>query len=245
MTKQISSALRVERMGRVPYRPMLALQERRHAEVRAGLTDDTLFLLEHEPVLTTGKNRGAEHVLASADMLRARGIQVVETSRGGDVTYHGPGQVVGYPIVKLGPGEQDIKRYVQRLEEILIRTAADFGVISTRVEGLRGIWVGERKLAAIGVRIAEWTTLHGFALNVATALDDFALIVPCGLHGRGVTSLAQLLGTPPSIADVEARLAHHTGVVLERTTYDANATPLGDDARVEAPAAFAQQGAQA
>ncbi|MEK7703782.1 MAG: lipoyl(octanoyl) transferase LipB [Myxococcota bacterium] len=208
--------LRIEVMGRVPYRPMLALQEQRHAEVKAGVAEDTLFLLEHEPVLTTGKNRGAEHVLASMLTLAARGIEVVETSRGGDVTYHGPGQLVGYPIVKLRPGEQDIRRYVERLEEILIRTAADFGVLATRVEGLRGIWVGDSKLAAVGVRIAEWTTLHGFALNVEPQPDGFALIVPCGLHGRGVTSLAQLLGTAPCMEEVRTRVAHHAGAVLRR-----------------------------
>ena len=134
--------LRIERMGMTAYGTMLDLQERRHAEVRDGLQDDTMFLLEHLPVITTGKNTGTGHILANHDELKRRGVTHHETGRGGDVTYHGPGQIVGYPIVQLMEAERDIRRYVGCLEEVLIRTAADFGVKAERVQGLRGIWVG-------------------------------------------------------------------------------------------------------
>jgi lipoyl(octanoyl) transferase len=220
-------SLRVERMGRVPYGPMLALQEARHAAVAAGDFDDTLFLLEHEAVITLGKNSGAGHVTAAPSLLANRGIEVFATGRGGDVTYHGPGQIVGYPIVQLQEDERDIKRFVAQLEEVMIRAVHDFGVEARRVEGLRGIWVGDEKIGAVGVRLANWTTMHGFALNVATRLEDFSLIVPCGLHGRGVTSLQKLLGErAPELAAVEERLAFHAGYVMMRRTYDAAATAL-------------------
>jgi lipoyl(octanoyl) transferase len=218
--------LRVERFSRVPYGPMLALQEARHAAVAAGEADDTLFLLEHEAVITTGRNTGDGHVLVSRAALQARGVAFFETGRGGDVTYHGPGQLVGYPILALQPDEQDVKGYVYRLEEILIRTAADFGVRAERVPGLRGIWVGNDKLAAIGVRLARWVTMHGFALNVSTELSAFDLIVPCGLHGRGVTSLARLCDPAPSREAVEARLITHAEALLGRAAYAAAATRL-------------------
>lgn len=218
--------LYVERMGRVAYGPMLALQEARHAAVADGAGPETLFLLEHEPVVTLGKNAGADHVLVSAAALAARGVELVATGRGGDVTYHGPGQIVGYPILALGEGEQDIKGYVYKLEELLIRTVADFGVTASRVEGLRGIWVGNDKIGAIGVRIARWTTLHGFALNVATDLDGFALIVPCGIRGRGVTSLTRLCSPVPSLREVEDRIIVHASAVLGRATHEATPSPL-------------------
>lgn len=216
--------LRVERLGRVPYAPMLALQEARHAAVAAGDVDDTLFLLEHPKVVTLGRNSGAGHVLLSEAALRARGFDYCVTGRGGDVTYHGPGQIVGYPILALDEPERDIKAYVYRLEEVLIRTAADFGVTAERVAGLRGIWVGNDKLAAIGVRLARWVTMHGFALNVSTDLDDFGVMVPCGLHGRGVTSLTRLLQRDVALAAVEARLEAHCAAVLERPSYRAAAS---------------------
>jgi lipoate-protein ligase B len=228
--------LRVERMGRAPYGPMLALQEARHQAVADGVGPETLFLLEHEPVVTLGKNAGAEHVLVPQAALAARGIELFTTGRGGDVTYHGPGQIVGYPILSLGEGEQDIKGYVWKLEELLIRTVADFGVTAARVEGLRGIWVGNDKIGAIGVRIARWTTLHGFALNVTTDLDGFALIVPCGIRGRGVTSLARLCSPVPSLREVENRIIVHASAVLGRETREVAPSPLpGPAAAVGVP----------
>jgi lipoyl(octanoyl) transferase len=219
--------LRVERMGRVPYGPMLALQEERHRSVADGLAPDTLFLLEHEAVVTLGKNAGAEHVLVPQAQLAARGVELFATGRGGDVTYHGPGQLVGYPVIALGEGERDIRAYVERLEEIVIRTVADFGIQAQRLAGLRGIWVGNEKIGAIGVRIARWTTLHGFALNVAEDLSGFGLIVPCGLHGRGVTSIARQRGRTPSLREVEDRIIVHAGVVLGRRPYAAPPSRLG------------------
>lgn len=220
--------LTVERMGRVPYAPMLALQQQRWAEVEAGNALDTLFLLEHEPVVTLGKNSGAGHVRVSEAELGRRGVALFQTGRGGDVTYHGPGQLVGYPILHLQQPERDIKRYVWRLEEVLIRVAADFGVCAERVEGLRGIWVGNNKVGAIGVRIARWTTLHGFALNVRKDLGNFGLIVPCGLHGKGVTSIGTLMGTDPPMALVQQRCIEHAAAVLERVATQAPPTSLPD-----------------
>ena len=178
-------------------------------ERRAGRVGDLLLLVEHPHVLTLGVrgDGGRSHILAEQDALAARGIDVHETGRGGDVTYHGPGQIVGYPIVDLKPDRCDVHRYVRDLEEVLIRTAADFGVEASRVEGLTGVWVGREKIAAIGVRIARWITSHGFAFNVSTDLDYFKLIVPCGIADRGVASLDRLLGRAVERAEVEDRIA--------------------------------------
>src|SRR3989454_10805258 len=165
-------------------------------ERRAGRVDDLLLLVEHPHVLTLGVrgDGGRSHVLATSAALAAAGVEVHETGRGGDVTYHGPGQIVGYPIIDLRPDRCDVHRYVRDLEEVLIRTAADYEVAAQRIDGLTGVWVGNEKLAAIGVRIARWVTSHGFALNVGTDLDYFNLIGPCGNKDRGVTSLERLLG---------------------------------------------------
>ena len=202
-------ALEVSRWGTVPYRTALERQQDLVRSRQAGDIPDQLVLLEHPPVITVGvSGRGRPgHVLAPADRLREHGIEVMEVPRGGDVTYHGPGQLVGYPILSLRPDRCDVHRYVRDLEEVLIRTAARFGVEAGRIDGLTGIWVGREKLAAIGVRLSRWVTSHGFALNVATDLDHFRLIVPCGLAGYGVTSLARLLGTAPPWAEVEATVA--------------------------------------
>ena len=177
---------------------------------------DQLLLLEHPPVITRGVRAGADNVLASPDMLRQRGVEVHDARRGGDVTYHGPGQLVGYPNLLLKPDRCDVHRYVRDLEEVLIRTVAGFGVRATRIEGLTGVWVGNDKLAAIGVRLSRWVTSHGFALNVTTDLDDFALIRPCGLVDRGVTSLARLTGTEVSDVAVADRVARLFAEVFDR-----------------------------
>jgi lipoyl(octanoyl) transferase len=170
-----------------------------------------LLLVEHPHVLTLGVRggRGRAHILATPDALASRGVEVHETGRGGDVTYHGPGQIVGYPIIDLNPDRRDVHRYVRDLETVLIRTAADYGIVAGRVEGLTGVWVGNEKLAAIGVRIARWITSHGFAFNVTTDLDYFNLIVPCGIADRGVTSLVRLLGRPVDPAEVQNRIIEH------------------------------------
>jgi lipoyl(octanoyl) transferase len=209
--------LDVRRLGRVAYDEALALQRALVEERRAERIADTLLLVEHPHVLTVGVrgDGGRSHILATAEALAARGISVYDTGRGGDVTYHGPGQVVGYPIINLKPDRCDVHRYVRDLEDVLIRTASDFGIAAERVPGLTGVWVGREKLAAIGVRISRWITSHGFALNVSTDLDYFGLIIPCGIVDRGVTSLARLLGRQIPLADVENRLIARFAEVFE------------------------------
>ena len=202
--------LTIRRLGRVEYTAALTLQQRLVDERRAGAIGDTLLLLEHPPVITLGvRTRGRPaHVLASADELARAGVAVHETGRGGDVTYHGPGQLVGYPILDLQPDRCDVHEYVRDLEEALILAAASLGVDAGRLPGLTGVWAGpagaEAKVAAIGVRISRWITSHGFALNVEADLRPFGLIVPCGIAGRGVASLQGLAGHRLSMADVEA-----------------------------------------
>jgi lipoyl(octanoyl) transferase len=199
----------VRRLGRVDYADGLELQKQLVEDRRAGRIGDTLLLLEHPPVITLGvKARGRQtNILASPERLTEAGVAVFETGRGGDVTYHGPGQLVGYPIFDLQPDRCDVHRYVRDLEEALILAAADVGVSGTRVRGLTGVWAGpagrEEKLAAIGVRISRWITSHGFALNVAPDLDHFGLIVPCGIADRGITSLEQLLGRSVAMDEVQ------------------------------------------
>jgi lipoyl(octanoyl) transferase len=203
--------LNVRHLGVVPYGDALALQRSLVDERRAGLIGDTLLLLEHPHVITLGVrgDGGRSHLVASVETLAERGVEVHETGRGGDITYHGPGQLVGYPILDLKPDRCDVHRYVRDLESVLIRTASDYGIEAGRVEGLTGVWVGNEKLAAIGVRIARWITSHGFALNVSSDLDYFKLIVPCGIADRGVTSLRRLAGRPIDTAEVAHRTAEH------------------------------------
>jgi lipoyl(octanoyl) transferase len=193
----------------VPYAEAAELQARLVEERRAGTIPDTLLLLEHPHVITLGVrgDGGRSHLLATPETLASRGVELHETGRGGDITYHGPGQLVGYPIVDLKPDRCDVHRYVRDLEDVLIRTASDYGITAGRIDGLTGVWVGDEKLAAIGVRIARWITSHGFALNVTTDLDYFKLIIPCGIAERGVTSLSRLLGRPVAIDEVSARVA--------------------------------------
>lgn len=201
--------LSVRRLGRVEYTAALELQRQLVEDRRAQRIGDTLLLLEHPAVITLGvKTRGrSSNVVASDRELAARGIAVHETGRGGDVTYHGPGQLVGYPILDLRPDRCDVHRYVRDLEEALIVALDALGVPARRVPGLTGVWVGppdrEEKIAAIGVRISRWITSHGFALNVAPNLEHFDLIVPCGIRQRGVTSLERVLGHAIAMPDVE------------------------------------------
>lgn len=204
----VSRNLVVRRLGVVSYARGLELQRELVALRQAGDIDDTLLLLQHPHVLTLGVRAGAsrQHVVATPDRLRALGVEVHETGRGGDVTYHGPGQVVGYPIISLKPDRCDAHRYVRDLEEVMIRVTGDYGFEAGRIEGLTGAWVGAEKIGAIGVRIQRWVTSHGFAYNVSADLDFFHLIVPCGIADRGVTSLQQLTGRPVPLAEVEHRL---------------------------------------
>ena len=201
----------IRRLGVVPYADALEIQRALVEDRRAHRVGDLLLFVEHPHVLTLGVrgDGGRSHILAPPEMLHARGIEIYETGRGGDITYHGPGQLVGYPIVDLKPDRCDVHRYVRDLEDVLIRTAADYGIDARRIDGLTGVWVGDEKLAAIGVRISRWVTSHGFALNVTTDLDNFDLIVPCGIADRGVTSLSRLLSRPIDTRDVQDRVASH------------------------------------
>jgi lipoyl(octanoyl) transferase len=211
--------LAVRRLGRIPYAEGLEIQAELVAARQANAIPDTLLLLEHDPVFTLGRNARRENVLLSEAILKERGFDVFDTGRGGDVTYHGPGQVVGYPILDLSD-RKDVHRYVRDLEEVMIRACADYGVAAGRVAGLTGAWVGAEKIGAIGVRIARWVTSHGFALNVATDLAPFAWIVPCGIADRGVTSLELLLRRPVPLDEVMERLVTHFAAVFERDPRD-------------------------
>lgn len=197
----------VHELGRVGYREALALQRDLVRRRIADDVPDTLLLLEHPPVITVGKMGRAEHVLG-------HDIEVVETDRGGDVTYHGPGQLVGYPVVRLD--RRDVKEYVERLEEVMIRAVAPFGLEAGRAPGMTGIWVGEAKLGAIGVRVQRWVASHGFALNVDPDLSHFGRIVPCGLRGKSVTSIAALLGKAVDFREVLHEVIHAFGQVFRR-----------------------------
>lgn len=201
------SLLEVRRLGVVAYGEAIDLQKSLVEERRAAHVPNLLLLLQHPAVITLGVRPGSRsHVTATEGQLGMQGIEMHETGRGGDVTYHGPGQIVGYPILDLRPDRCDVHRYVRDLEEVMIRVCADYGVAAGRIEGLSGTWVGNEKIGAIGVRISRWITSHGFALNVNTDLSAFQLIVPCGIRDRGVTSLARLMGREFPIEQVEERI---------------------------------------
>jgi len=205
---------RVEQLGVVDYAAGLELQREKVAARKAGAIPDTLLLLEHPHVYTLGRNARREHMLASAEFLKSRGAEVFNTDRGGDVTYHGPGQLIGYPIIDLTEHGRDIAWYMRSLEEIFIRVASDYGIEAGRVPGATGVWVGSKKLVAMGVHISRWVTSHGFALNVNTDLRCFDWIVPCGLRDKGVTSLTRLLGRPVVMSEVVTRVVEAFGQVF-------------------------------
>lgn len=197
--------MEIRRLGVIGYQEALDLQADLVEQRRRGDIGDVLLLLEHPPVITLGvKARNTRtNILATDAQLAAEGVELFQSGRGGDVTYHGPGQLVGYPIFNLNPHRRDVHKYVRDIEQALIDAVAAFGITAGRVPGLTGIWVGHNKLAAIGVRISRWITSHGFALNVATNLSHFDLIVPCGIQDRGVTSIDLLLGRTVPMAEVE------------------------------------------
>jgi lipoyl(octanoyl) transferase len=206
--------LHLEQLGLVDYAAALELQKERVAQRKAGAIPDTLLLIEHPHVYTMGRNARQENILVSPEFLASRGAQVVPTDRGGDVTYHGPGQLVGYPILDLTRHRRDISWYMRSLEDVFIRTAHDYGIEAGRSEGAAGVWVGNDKLTAMGVHLSRWVTSHGFAMNVNTDLRFFEWIVPCGLQGKGVTSLAKLLGHPVEMEEVSERVVQHFGAVF-------------------------------
>ena len=215
----MTRSLEVRRLGTVSYPDALAMQRALVEERRAGTVPDLLILLQHPPVITLGVkgDGGRSNVLATDARLAELGIAIEETGRGGDVTYHGPGQIVGYPIIDLRPDRQDVHCYVRDLEEVMIRVCADYGVAAGRIKGLTGAWVGAEKIGAIGVRISRWITSHGFAFNVSTRMDHFQLIVPCGITDHGVTSLERLTGREIPIPEVEDRIVRHFADVFDRS----------------------------
>jgi lipoyl(octanoyl) transferase len=217
--------LEVRRLGLVPYREALAMQRALVEERRADRIPDLLLLLQHPAVLTLGvkPDGGRANIIASEAYLAALGIDVYETGRGGDVTYHGPGQLVGYPILDLRPDRCDVHRYVRDIEDVMIRVCAAFEVSAGRIAGLTGTWVGSEKIGAIGIRISRWITSHGFAFNVTTNLDHFRLIVPCGIEDRGVTSLGKLTGREIPMAEVEGLFIRCFGEVFDRQPSDSTA----------------------
>ncbi|MBM4017768.1 MAG: lipoyl(octanoyl) transferase LipB [Planctomycetes bacterium] len=192
-------------IGRAPYGPTVRLQERLLREVKAAPAERAyLVLVEHDPpVITLGRGSHDAHVLASRERLAREGVEVHESARGGDVTWHGPGQLVGYPVLRLDLHGRDVHRYLRDLEEMLIRALARFGVAGRREGGLTGVWVGPEKIAAIGVAVRRWVAWHGFALNVGPDLSHFDLIVPCGIREKGVTSLSRVLGRAVTVAEVK------------------------------------------
>ena len=211
-----SRIVEVRRLGIVPYAEALRLQRELVEERRAGRVPDLLLLLQHPRVITLGVkgDGGRANVLVSDERLAELGFEISETGRGGDVTYHGPGQIVGYPIVDLKPDRCDVHRYVRDLEEVMIRVCADYGLQAGRIDGLTGTWIGNEKVGAIGVRISRWITSHGFAFNVNTNLADFQLIVPCGIADHGVTSLEKATGRTLSISEVEDRVIDQFAAVF-------------------------------
>jgi lipoyl(octanoyl) transferase len=215
--------LEVRRLGLVPYDEALAMQRELVEERRAGRVPDLLLLLQHPAVITLGVkgDGGRANIVATDARLAELGIAVHETGRGGDVTYHGPGQIVGYPILDLKPDRCDVHRYVRDLEEVMIRVCAGYGVTAGRIQGLTGTWVGAEKIGAIGVRLSRWITSHGFAFNVSTDLEHFKLIVPCGISDRGVTSLERATGRGLSVAEVEDAVVRCFQEIFERQVIDA------------------------
>ena len=207
-------------LGMIAYGEAYALQKRIVAARKANAIDDVLLLCEHPHVITQGRNGKRDHLLVGEHVLRQKGVEFYETSRGGDITYHGPGQIVGYPILNLGEIRRDVVWYVRMLEEAMMRATAEFGVAAKRVTGKTGIWVGngntEEKLGAIGVHISRWVTSHGFAYNVSTDLRFFDLIVPCGIPDRKATSLEKLLGRTVGKGEVAPRIAQHLGELVGR-----------------------------
>jgi lipoyl(octanoyl) transferase len=210
--------LEIRRLGTIEYSEALSMQRALVEDRRADRVPDLLLLLQHPPVITLGVkgDGGRSHVVADGGALDALGIRVHEAGRGGDVTYHGPGQIVGYPILDLKPDRCDVHRYVRDVEEVMIRVCADYAVAAGRIRGLTGAWVGQDKIGAIGIRISRWVTSHGFAFNVSTNLDHFSLIVPCGIADHGVTSLETATARRIAIPDVEDAFVRHFAAVFDR-----------------------------
>ncbi|HEV8241733.1 MAG TPA: lipoyl(octanoyl) transferase LipB [Thermoanaerobaculia bacterium] len=209
-------------LGSVPYDDGVRLQEKVRRALKDGEGPERLLLLEHPPVFTLGRNAGDGEITADAEWLAQRGIAVHESDRGGQATYHGPGQLVGYPILNLSPDRRDVRRYVADLCEVLVRTLAELGVeAAPRPSPHVGVWVGEEKIVSLGVHLSRWITTHGFALNVTTDVSAFGGIVPCGLPGISLTSIARLTGVAWTVEEVARRLVPHFADVFERELIEA------------------------
>jgi lipoate-protein ligase B len=229
-------------LGLMGYAEAWALQKRLVAARKANAIEDVLLLCEHPHVITQGRNGKREHLLASEHVLQQKGVEFHATDRGGDITYHGPGQIVGYPILNLGAIRRDVVWYVRMLEEVMIRATLEFGITAERVEGKTGIWVryenAEEKVAAIGVHISRWVTSHGFAYNVSTDLRYFDLIVPCGIADSKATSLERLLGRSVRREEIAPRIAKHFGEVFGLELRESSKTELWEKLQqVEQPLA--------
>ncbi|HTG89036.1 MAG TPA: lipoyl(octanoyl) transferase LipB [Vicinamibacterales bacterium] len=224
--------LDVRRLGMLPYAEASELQRALVEERRADRVPDLLLLLEHPHVITLGVKADAarSHLTATPELLSSRQVDVHESGRGGDITYHGPGQIVAYPILDLRPDRCDVHRYVRDLEEVMIRAAGDFGLQAARIQGLTGAWLGADKVGAIGVRISRWITSHGFAFNVSTDLDYFKLIVPCGISDGGVTSLSRALGRHVAMVEAETSLVRHFSEVFDREVVESESWREARDA---------------
>ena len=205
-------------LGAIPYRSACALQRQLVEARKAQAIPDVLLFCEHPHIITMGRNGHPQHVRASRRVLEEMGVEFDSTDRGGDVTYHGPGQVVAYPILDLAQHRRDVGWYVDQLEEVMIRTTAEFGVLAKRIKGQHGVWIdgpdGEEKIGALGVHLSRWVTSHGFAYNVSADLRYFDLIVPCGIAGKGVSSLERALGRSVSLEEVRTRLVSHFALVF-------------------------------
>ena len=221
--------LHTYRLGSLPYARAHALQERLVEARKEERIGDVLLLLEHPKVITLGRAAKTQNILRTESELVASGYDLHETGRGGDVTFHGPGQLVAYPIVDLKPDRQDVRRYVSDLEETMIRVCADYGLSAGRVAGRNGAWIGERKVGAVGVRISRWITMHGFALNVSTDLSQFDAIIPCGIADAGVTSLSRELGRTVPRAEVQDAAAQHLATLLGAELRFVEGEPRLDD----------------
>jgi lipoyl(octanoyl) transferase len=221
--------LLVVSLGRMAYGEALELQRSvARSRIAGDIAEDVLLLVEHPPVVTLGRTAKERHVVASPDFLRQRGVEVFEVERGGDVTFHGPGQLVGYPIIDLKRHRLDLHWYLRQVEEVLIRSLAEYGIPAERHAGYTGVWTRGRKIASIGVHARDWVTWHGFALNVATDLSWFDLIVPCGIDGVTMTSMArETTRSPITVAAVEGPIARLFGDVFSLTPVPASAAMLG------------------
>ena len=219
-----NKTLKVQRLGRVDYATALELQKSTERAVLTGVQPDTLLLLEHPHTLTVGRRAVPGGIIAPPEVLRARDVSVFETNRGGKMTYHGLGQIVGYPIINLSPDREDVHRFVRDLEEVLIRTMSDFGIAAFPIKGLTGVHTARGKVAAIGVHIARWVTTHGFALNVNTDLSYFDLIIAC--EGEPVTSMKDLLGHDVEMGSVENCIINRFAEVFEMSYLE---SPVADE----------------